>query len=221
MQLPARICCGDTAAGSGRSPGKKDREDFLEAGLVAGTVPLPITQAAHHPVWPELKSIGIDIVRDRRKAFVGELGVLQVDPHPPAGIVGGLDRDPVMMLARPVTMGGEPVLPAREGDFRPFVLCCGGITPGSPGFDDEQNSIKQGSRSHFRAFGVFMKVILSLIGVVLLVVAAVYFLVPADQLPTFLPGHEAGLARIRMKHGVVAGVVGIVCLVLSMVLRRR
>ena len=66
-----------------------------------------------------------------------------------------------------------------------------------------------------------MKLILSLVGVVLLIVAAVYFLIPADQLPTFLPGHEAGLARIRMKHGVVAGVVGIVCLLLPMVLRRR
>jgi hypothetical protein len=66
-----------------------------------------------------------------------------------------------------------------------------------------------------------MKLILSLIGVILLVVAAVYFLVPADQLPTFFPGHEAGLARIRMKHGAVAGVIGIVCLLLPMVLRRR
>jgi hypothetical protein len=66
-----------------------------------------------------------------------------------------------------------------------------------------------------------MKLVLSLIGVVLLVVAAVYFLVPADQLPTFFPGHEAGLARIRIKHGAVAGVLGIVCLVLPIVLRRR
>jgi hypothetical protein len=66
-----------------------------------------------------------------------------------------------------------------------------------------------------------MKLILSLVGVVLLVIAAVYFLVPADQLPGFFPGHETGLARIRVKHGAVAGVIGIVCLVLPMVLRRR
>ena len=37
-----------------------------------------------------------------------------------------------------------------------------------------------------------MKLILTLLGVVLLVVAAVYFLMPADQLPSFFPGHEAG-----------------------------
>jgi hypothetical protein len=66
-----------------------------------------------------------------------------------------------------------------------------------------------------------MKLILSLVGVVLLVVAAVYFLMPADQLPTFFPGSEAGLTRIRMKHAVVSGVVGVVCLLLPMVLRRR
>ena len=36
-----------------------------------------------------------------------------------------------------------------------------------------------------------MKLVLTLLGVVLLVVAAVYFLVPADQLPGFFPGHQA------------------------------
>ncbi len=66
-----------------------------------------------------------------------------------------------------------------------------------------------------------MKLVLSLIGVVLLVIAAVYFLVPADQLPSFFPGHEAGVARVHVKHGVIAGIIGIVCLVLPMVLRRR
>ena len=66
-----------------------------------------------------------------------------------------------------------------------------------------------------------MKLILSLIGVVLLVIAAVYFLVPADQLPSFFPGHEAGVARVHVKHGAVAGVIGIVCLLLPMFLRRR
>ena len=38
-----------------------------------------------------------------------------------------------------------------------------------------------------------MKPVLTLLGVVLLVIAAVYFLVPADQLPSFFPGHEAGV----------------------------
>jgi hypothetical protein len=57
-----------------------------------------------------------------------------------------------------------------------------------------------------------MKLVLTLLGVVLLIVAAVYFLVPADQLPSFFPGHEAGLPRVRMKHGIASGVVGLVLL---------
>ena len=57
-----------------------------------------------------------------------------------------------------------------------------------------------------------MKLVLTLLGVVLLVVAAVYFLVPADQLPGFFPGHDTGLSRARMKHGVASGVLGLVLL---------
>jgi hypothetical protein len=57
-----------------------------------------------------------------------------------------------------------------------------------------------------------MKLILTLLGVVLLVVAAVYFLMPADQLPGFFPGHEAGVTRMHYKHGIVSAVAGLVLL---------
>jgi hypothetical protein len=66
-----------------------------------------------------------------------------------------------------------------------------------------------------------MKLILTLLGVLLLILAALYFVVPADQLPTFLPGHEAGVARVHVKHGVVAGVVGIVLLAAGVWMGRR
>jgi len=66
-----------------------------------------------------------------------------------------------------------------------------------------------------------MKLIVTLLGVVLLVVAAVYFLLPADQLPSFLPGHEAGVTRVHTKHGVITGVAGIVLLAAGVFLRRR
>jgi len=55
-----------------------------------------------------------------------------------------------------------------------------------------------------------MKIVLKLIGVLLLIVAGLYFVFSADQLPSFFPGHEAGVARIHYKHGVVAAAVGIV-----------
>ena len=54
-----------------------------------------------------------------------------------------------------------------------------------------------------------MKLVLNALGVILLIVASMYLLVPADQLPGFLPGHEAGVTRMHVKHGVVSGVVGI------------
>jgi hypothetical protein len=66
-----------------------------------------------------------------------------------------------------------------------------------------------------------MKLLLTLLGVVLLVVAAVYFLVPADQLPGFLPGHEAGVTRVHGKHGIVAGVAGLVLLAAGVWIGRR
>jgi hypothetical protein len=66
-----------------------------------------------------------------------------------------------------------------------------------------------------------MKTVLSLIGVVLLVLAAVYFLVPADQLPGFLPGHDVASTRVHMKHGIASGVVGVVLLAAGIFMGRR
>ena len=66
-----------------------------------------------------------------------------------------------------------------------------------------------------------MKAILTILGVVLIVAAAVYFLVPADSLPSFFPGHEAGLARMRIKHGILSGGVGVVLLIGSWFFGRK
>jgi uncharacterized membrane-anchored protein YitT (DUF2179 family) len=66
-----------------------------------------------------------------------------------------------------------------------------------------------------------MKAIVTILGVILIVVAAAYFLIPADSLPGFFPGHETGLARIRVKHGMLSGGVGIVLLIISWFMGRR
>ena len=66
-----------------------------------------------------------------------------------------------------------------------------------------------------------MKAILTVLGVVFLIVAAMYFLVPAESLPTFFPGHETGLMRIRAKHGMLTGAIGIVLLIASWFTGRR
>ncbi len=66
-----------------------------------------------------------------------------------------------------------------------------------------------------------MKLVLTLLCIVLLVVAAVYFLMPADQLPSFFPGYAAGDAHVHTKHGIVAGVVGLVLLGAGVFMGRR
>ena len=66
-----------------------------------------------------------------------------------------------------------------------------------------------------------MKLIVTLLGIVLIVVAAIYFLLPADQVPSFFPGHEAGLARIRLKHGIASGAAGVVLLAVGWIMARR
>ena len=66
-----------------------------------------------------------------------------------------------------------------------------------------------------------MKVAAYLLGALLIVVAIVYFAVPADSLPSFFPGHEPGMTRVRIKHGIASGVVGVALLVVGWVLGRR
>jgi hypothetical protein len=66
-----------------------------------------------------------------------------------------------------------------------------------------------------------MKLVLTLLGVVLLVIAAVYFLLPADQLPSFMPGHEAGVTRIHTRHGMIAAVAGLVLIAAGAWMGRR
>ncbi len=66
-----------------------------------------------------------------------------------------------------------------------------------------------------------MKLILILLGVILLVVAGVYFTMPADHLPSFLPGHEVGVTRIHAKHGIVAAAAGVVLIAAGWWMGRR
>jgi uncharacterized membrane protein len=68
---------------------------------------------------------------------------------------------------------------------------------------------------------ILMKLILIPLGVILLVLAGVYFFVPADQLPSFLPGHEAGLTRVHTKHGIGVAIAGLVLIAAGWWLQRR
>ena len=66
-----------------------------------------------------------------------------------------------------------------------------------------------------------MRFILSLAGLVLIAIAVMYLVMPADQLPSFLPGHEAGVMRVHIKHGAVAGAAGVVLIAIAWMMNRR
>jgi len=59
------------------------------------------------------------------------------------------------------------------------------------------------------------------VGIALIVIAGIYFVTPADTLPSFFLGHKAGVMRVHMKHGIVAGAAGLVMLALGWWLGRR
>ena len=50
------------------------------------------------------------------------------------------------------------------------------------------------------------------LGIVLIVIAVVYWVEPADSLPSFFPGHEAGSDHHHVKHGIASFLVGLALL---------
>lgn len=55
-----------------------------------------------------------------------------------------------------------------------------------------------------------MKTAAIVLALVFVVVAIVYFVLPAGSLPSFFPGFEPGSARVHVKHGIAALAVAIV-----------
>jgi hypothetical protein len=46
-----------------------------------------------------------------------------------------------------------------------------------------------------------------IVGVLLLVLAALYWIDSADALPSFIPGHEDGSSHHHVKHGLAAAIL--------------
>jgi hypothetical protein len=53
------------------------------------------------------------------------------------------------------------------------------------------------------------------LGVLLLIVAAIYWIDDAGSLPSFFPGHEAGSTHVHFKHGLAAAILAIACFVFA------
>lgn len=47
------------------------------------------------------------------------------------------------------------------------------------------------------------------VGLLLLVLAVLYWVDTADALPSFMPGHEAGSSHHHIKHGIAAALLGV------------
>jgi hypothetical protein len=54
-----------------------------------------------------------------------------------------------------------------------------------------------------------------ILGVVLIVIAVVYWAEPAGSLPGFFPGHTAVSSHHHSKHGIAAFLLGIACFVFA------
>jgi hypothetical protein len=54
-----------------------------------------------------------------------------------------------------------------------------------------------------------------LLGIALIVIAIVYWVSTASDLPSFFPGHQAGSTTHHVKHGVAAFLLGLACFVLA------
>jgi uncharacterized membrane protein HdeD (DUF308 family) len=54
-----------------------------------------------------------------------------------------------------------------------------------------------------------------LAGIVLVVIAVVYFAEPASSLPSFFPGHDASSSHHHTKHGLLALILGLGCFVFA------
>jgi hypothetical protein len=54
-----------------------------------------------------------------------------------------------------------------------------------------------------------------LLGIVLIVIAIIYWVSTASGLPSFFPGHKAGSSTHHFKHGLAAFLLGLACFVFA------
>ncbi len=66
-----------------------------------------------------------------------------------------------------------------------------------------------------------MKMLAYLIGIVCLIAAVMYFVMPSNHLPPFMPGYEAGSAHIHHRHAAIALIAAVVLFVIGWFLGRR
>lgn len=66
-----------------------------------------------------------------------------------------------------------------------------------------------------------MRLVAYLLAIICIIAAVMYFVMPAGQLPTFMPGYESGSAHIHMKHAIIALAVAIILFLIGWLVGRR
>jgi hypothetical protein len=66
-----------------------------------------------------------------------------------------------------------------------------------------------------------MKTIAIILALIFIGIAIVYFVVPANSLPSFFPGFDPSLPRTHIKHGIASFALGVVLFVVAWMLGRR
>ena len=66
-----------------------------------------------------------------------------------------------------------------------------------------------------------MRLVAYLLAIICIIAAVMYFVMPAGQLQTFMPGFEAGSAHVHMKHAIIALVAAVVLFLIGWLIGRR
>jgi len=65
-----------------------------------------------------------------------------------------------------------------------------------------------------------MRLVAFVLAIICVIAAVMYFVMQAGQLPSFMPGYEAGSVHMHMKHGIIAAVAAVVLFVIGWMLGR-
>ena len=66
-----------------------------------------------------------------------------------------------------------------------------------------------------------MRMLAYLLGLICLIAAVMYFVMPADQLPNFMPGYDVHSVRIHKTHALAALIAAVVLFIIGWLIGRR
>jgi hypothetical protein len=93
---------------SGFGPVQKDLQNLAESGRIASAIEDPVFDIAMQPWRPWILIAEIASL-DGLEDPALEVGTLKINLDPPAGVVTGLDRNPVIILPLPVAALRKPL----------------------------------------------------------------------------------------------------------------